>query len=87
MNPNSENQNDPYISADLGEVTSIVTKKIPVSKIEIQPKRCVFHFADKQSAKQISELYWSRQLNVDALEYFSNLKILKSQIHRGMNRG
>lgn len=69
--------------SDLGGCSALITAGFELMDIDnTNPKRVRFFFDASKSVEQTLERYWSPEgLDVNAREYFQNLRVLKSQIY------
>lgn len=75
-----------YFSSDLALVTAI-SLYYPVEAIDrTNPSKAEFIFKREQGLDQIIEAFWRKQLQVDALTYFSQLKHIKSRIYESQQK-
>lgn len=68
-----------YFTKDLGEAAAIVAKGVKLSRLEKDSSFCWFVF-DKKSSEEISNKYWSGELQLDAKKYSDSLRSLKDRL-------
>jgi len=77
-------------STDYGLSVARITKRQPLKRIERdlnEQNKLVFVFENTETLKEITEAYWNHQLEVDALEFYNNLKLLKNRIREELYNG
>jgi hypothetical protein len=75
--------NDYFYTHDLGLATAI-SIYFPLEAIDrSNPAKAEFLFKKEEGFDQIIEAFWQRQLQIDALTYFNQLKIIKSRLYEG----
>lgn len=68
--------------ADLGAAAALSTIGYKLLALEpTEGRRVIFVFQNEKGIGESVELYWSNRLTVDALGYFTALKLLKSRLH------
>lgn len=67
-------------TTDLGLTATLITLGYTVEMDKTNP-RVEFIFDDWEEINRITKDYWNKSLKVDPLEYFNNLKILKTRLH------
>lgn len=84
---NQFNSKQPLIGvSDLGLATAIALYH-PLEFIDrANPRKAVFVFRKEKSVKETISKYWNGQLNVNALEYFNQLKSIKTRLYSELEK-
>lgn len=70
-----------FITSDLGLVATLITLGFIILKLDkSNPHKINFHFKRVSELDKAIEDYWNNTLKVSPLEYFNNLKLLKSRL-------
>lgn len=63
-------------------LASAISLFIPLSSIEKDLQgRCVFTFPQSRELDELVTKYWNKELRVNALEHFTQIKSLKARIY------
>lgn len=73
--------NDEKITTDLGEATALKVLGHDCTFDNSIPYKTKFIFKKTQKLEQDAEAYWHNSLRVSPLEFFTQLKIMKSMIY------
>lgn len=74
-------ENQDLITTDLATVTTLVTLGYAIKEMrKTGPGRTSFTFADEGAITSILNRYWAHDLQVDARNFFENLKMIKTRI-------
>jgi len=72
---------DCYETSDLALATAI-SLWYPIEALDhTKPRKTKFIFIRKNGLDKIVETFWKRQLKIDALSYFNQLKMVKSRLY------
>lgn len=75
------NHIDYYLTSDLAIATTI-SLFYPLDCLDkTNPKRVQFIFKRSDGMDQFIEMYWKGEIKVNPLEYFQQLKFLKSRLY------
>jgi hypothetical protein len=73
---------DGFELADLGAAAALAA--LGYKLLALEPtggRRVIFVFQNEKGIGESVELYWSNRLTMDALGYFTAIKLLKSRLH------
>lgn len=73
-------KSDLYFTKDLSEAGAILCKKAVLLHLEQEQNFYWFVFQDKQLCEQLSNFYWSGELQVSAKAYADSLRSLKDRL-------
>ena len=75
--------NDQYFeTSDLGLATALVTFGYPLEALDRNdPHRVVFSFARTDGLDEMVQEFWQRNLKIEPLAYFNNIKLMKNRIY------
>jgi len=74
---------DYYTTSDLGLVTAL-SIWYPIEVIDrTNPNKVEFLFKKEDGLNETIESFWKRQLKIDALSYFNQLKVVKARLYEG----
>lgn len=80
------NIEDLYATTDLS-LTATLCLYYPLVGLKFNtPKQATFYFEKTQPLDQTVDQYWSHQLRVDPIDYFFQLKQVKSRLYSGFQR-
>lgn len=80
---NQENLNDYYMTSDLGLATTI-SLYYPIDAIDhTSASKAQFLFRRDDRLDHLVEAYWKDELKVSPLQYFSQLRTVKSRLYGG----
>lgn len=69
-------------TSDMALATSLSVKGYKITKIDKSNKsKVIFTIEDDPEVDTLVALYWDRELRVDALSFFEELKAIKSRIY------
>ena len=72
--------------SDLGlAVALIVSGHELLDMRKISPTKCEFEFDDFFNTRHDKDLYFKKELQVDAMKYFEEMRTLKSRLHALLN--
>lgn len=81
MIPKNIQIDDYYITSDLALATAI-SLWFPIIVIDkVNPQKAEFIFQREMEIDGIVEAFWKKELKVDALSYFSQLKVIKARLY------
>lgn len=84
MKINDQINSAPYATSDLGLAAVLVSQgHVLLSVDKSNPRRVLFCFTEITNAEELTEKFWSRQLNVDACTLVESMKALKGRIYAG----
>jgi len=70
-----------FETTDLALATAI-SLWLPITALDRNdPNKIVFHFNRESDLDSLIETFWRRELKVDALTYFNQIKLIKSRIY------
>lgn len=73
--------NDYFKTSDLALATAL-SLWYPVVVIDrANPQKAEFLFKREENLEEVVQAFWKRELNVDALTYFNQLKVLKNRLY------
>jgi len=77
------NDDDQYFeTTDLGLSTTIVTLGFRLHSLDrSNPSRVKFVFRREDELEDIVRAYWQKELSVEPLSYFNNIKLMKNRIY------
>lgn len=71
----------PFTTSDLGLATALFTYGYPLDYLDkTKPDKVEFYFIQSDGLLTIIQLFWAKQLNIDALTFYNNLRIIKNRI-------
>jgi hypothetical protein len=73
--------NDFFGTYDLGLAAGLVTAGFVIDHLNRQEQRVQFVFARSESLDNSMQAYWTDELRLSPLKYFSTLKVLKNRIY------
>lgn len=80
------NIEDLYATTDLS-LTAVLCLYFPLIGLQFNsPKQATFYFEKTESVIQTVDQYWSHQLRVDPIDYFFQIKQVKSRLYAGIKR-
>lgn len=80
------NIEDLYATTDLS-LTATLCLYYPLVGLKFNsPKQATFYFEKTQSVVKTVDQYWTHQLRVDPIDYFFQLKQVKSRLYSGFQR-
>lgn len=75
------NSDNNYSTSDLS-LAAAISLWFPVEEINRNdPNKAIFFFRRNKGLDECVEAFWRRELKVDPLTYFNQLKFIKSRIH------
>lgn len=75
-----------YETTDLS-LTAVLCLYYPLVGLKFNsPKQATFYFAKTEQVIQTVDQYWSHKLQVDPIDYFFQLKQVKSRLYADVNR-
>lgn len=81
MNKQLLNINDYYSTSDLA-LAAVLSLWFPIEVIDrTNPHKATFLFKRDPSLDEIVESFWKRELKIEPVAYFSQLKIVKSRLY------
>jgi len=75
-----------YFSSDLALVTAISLYYSVEAIDRTNPSKAEFIFKREQGLDQIIEQFWRKELQVDALTYFNQLKLIKARLYESQQK-
>lgn len=78
-----------YSTSSLALAAFLCSIKVDCTSITPNPLNSQFYFEfnlSPEEFQQLSDQFWSKNTNVDALSYFETLKVLKSRIYQYKNQ-
>lgn len=77
------NDEDQYFeTTDLGLGTTILTLGFTLDSLDrSNPSRVRFVFKKKGGLDEVVHAYWQKELKVEPLAYFNNIKLMKNRIY------
>lgn len=75
------NVNDYYSSSDLA-LAAAISLYYPLELIDrTNPRKAQFLFKRHEQLEQLIESFWKKELLVDSLTYFNQLKVIKARLY------
>ena len=79
------NENKYFLTHDLGLASALFTAGFNIEGLEkIDRVKVVFVFNKSQELNSHIENYWNGNLSVDALQLYTNIRVLKNRIFSNM---
>ena len=74
--------NKHFETSDLGLATALVTFGHPLEALNRNdPHRVVFSFTRTAGLDEVVQEFWQRNLKIEPLAYFNNIKLMKNRIY------
>lgn len=76
------NENQYFETTDLGLGTTIVTLGFTLDSLDrSNPSRVRFIFRKQDGLDEVVRAYWQKELAVEPLSYFNNIRLMKNRIY------
>ena len=73
--------NDYYSTTDLA-LAAAISLQFPIEAVDkTNPHKALFLFKRDEHLDQLIEIFWKKELRVDPLTYFNQLKTIKSRLY------
>lgn len=79
------NQNSSYHTSDLALATVLALFYALEAVDRSNPYKAEFFFKRDDQLDNVIESFWRRELKIEPIAFFNQLKVLKSQLHQGGN--
>lgn len=77
-----DDENQYFETTDLGLGTTIVTLGFTLDSLDrSNPSRVRFIFRKQDGLDEAVRAYWQKELSVEPLSYFNNIKLMKNRIY------
>jgi hypothetical protein len=79
--------NDEYLTRDLGESAALLTQGHRLHGIAWKDNFAYFRFGNPAVCEQVKQDYFFRGLQLDAMTFYDNLRLLKRQLYQNEQKG